>query len=236
MSMAIIAMNDSVYAQDESTNRLNLSLDVGSGFAWRGTTLNTTPVIQPSFTFTLGNFFIGTWTSTPFVVDRWHSSFQGLDVFIGYQLLPSLTIGLTDYFFDWSTSYFDYRRAVTGHALDLHLSYDGSGSFPIRAMASTIIAGNDVVLRDNIWRNNFSTYIELGYGNTFNGVDWEICVGGVLMESDFYGTERFSLINLGFGLSKSFEITPTYSLPLSLQFIVNPVAESVFLVATISLF
>jgi len=107
-------------------------------------------------------------------------------------------------------------------------------------MISTIIAGDDL---KNEWnsdgkrKNNFSTYIELGYGNTCKGIDWEIFAGMVPMASEnFYGITGASVINLGLGLSKSFEITPTYSLPLSIKFTVNPTMETVFLSAAITLF
>ena len=240
MAIAIFVINSSIYAQDESIDRLQLSVDVASGFVWRGITLNTTPVFQPSFTFTSGKFFIGAWASTPFVLDGWNSYYQGLDLFVGFQLSPSFTIGLTDYYqynYGWRVpTYFNYKKEDTDHAFDLQLIYDGSSGFPLKTTISTIIAGNDLTYRNNTLKRNFSTYIELGYGSSFNGFDWEICAGIVPMSSELYETDGFSLINLGFGFSKSFEITPTYSLPLSLNFTVNPAAESVFLVATISLF
>ena len=198
---------------------------------------NSTPVFQPSFTFTAGSFFAGVWTSTPFFQDGWE--YQGLDLFIGFDITPDFTIGLTDYFdYTENWSYFNYKKEETGHALDLHFMYHGTGGFPLKAMVSTIIAGGDLK-----WENgrltdkkNFSTYVELGYGNSFNGFDWEICAGFVPMTSRFYGTEQASFVNFGLGFSKSFEITPTYSLPLSLQFTINPAAESVFLTAAIKIF
>ena len=236
--LAMLAIGSSVYGQDKN-GKVNLSLDVASGFVWRGLHLNTSPVMQPSFTLAPGKLSIGAWASIPFTPDE----YQEVDVFINFQFTPSLSLTLTDYFgygyWGWSApSYFNYKREETAHALDLQLGYNGDGGF--KAMISTIIAGDDLKWEGSFVatsKNNYSTYIELGYGNTTSkGIDWEIFTGFVPMSSDFYNIKNGGVINLGVGLSKSFEITPTYSLPLSLKFIVNPSAETVFLTAGITLF
>ena len=238
---ALLANSNHISGQESEKSSTTLSVDIASGFNWRGLTLNSAPVVQPSFTIAPGKFSIGAWTSVPFTPDE----YQEVDLFVSYQFTPSLSLTLTDYFGYsngswWSPpSFFETKREETAHALDLQLAYDGSGGFPVKAMVSTIIAGADLKYEGNFVqtsKNNFSTYIELGYGNTSKGIDWEIFAGGVLMSSDFYGTTDANIINLGLGLSKSFEITPTYSLPLSLKFSVNPVVEAVFLSAAITLF
>ena len=217
--------------RNESDEKLSISVDVASGFVWRGLALNTSPVIQPSVTFTSGKFSIGTWASTPF------SSFdyQELDIFASFQLTPFLSIGITDYYDNsWgAASYFEYDKKDTGHAFDFQLMYDGNGGFPLKAMVSTIFAGSDL---NSKGKNNFSTYFELGYGSTCRKVDWEVALGAVPMSSGFYEIEEAKIVNLRFGVSKSFEITPTYSLPLSLNFTINPAAKIAFLTAAVNLF
>ena len=229
-----------IYGQ-ENNDKISLSVDVATGFIWRGLSFNSSPVAQPSFTFTPGKLSVGAWASIPFTQDE----YQEVDVFINYQFTPSLSLCLTDYFgsdyWGWRTlPYFNFKREETAHVFDLQFMYDGSGAFPVKTMISTIIAGDDMKRTggwDGKWKNNYSTYIEFGYGNTTSkGVDWEIFAGFVPMASDFYNVSGADVINLGLGLSKSFEITPTYSLPLSLKFIVNPSMETVFLTAAITLF
>jgi hypothetical protein len=232
ISIAAFSMNGGAFAQDDagSDELLSVSVDVASGFVWRGIANNMFPVIQPSITFSPGKFSIGTWASTPFS----SGEYQELDIFVGYSITSSISIGVTDYFIYDDTDYSYFERLQTGgHAFDLQLSYDGSGGFPVKAMVSAIIAGND--LNDKA-ENNYSTYIELGYGNKCRGVDWEVCAGIVPMKSGFYGVKDFNMVNLGLGVSKSFEITPTYSLPLALNFTVNPSAKTAYLVATVTLF
>jgi len=232
---ALFAISSAGFAQEESKGKFDLSVDLSSGFVWRGLTNNTLPVVQPSFTFSSGNFFIGAWASTPIGFD-WGQPHE-VDIFLGFQLAPAFTLGLTDYFVygsNWSESYFNWDKNETCHALDLQLIYDGSGSFPLKTMISTIIAGDDL---KEVNKSNYSTYLELGYGRTTsNNIDWDVAFGIVPMKSDFYGTDEIRVVNLSLSLSKNFEITPTYSMPLSLKFTVNPNARSAFLTAAVTLF
>ena len=226
--VVLFAVNNDTYAQDESSERISLSLDVASGFVWRGQSLNASPVIQPEIALNFGNFSVGTWASTPFVA----GNYKELDLFVNYQFTPSFSIGITNYFeYNNSWNYFDFKKDNTGHSFDLQLMYEGDNGF--KAMVSTIIAGADLNDKGD---SNFSTYLEVGYGNSFNGVDWDFCLGFVPMASDFYLIEKANVVNLSFGVYKSFVITPTYSLPLSLQFTVNPALKAAFLTAAIKLF
>ena len=240
-TVAMFAMNDTVWAQEENGDeKLSVSVDVASGFVWRGLANNMAPVVQPSITFKPGKFSIGTWASIPFVFESPFETPQELDIFAEYEISSEFKIGITDYFVyaNWREDdyYFNYEKEKTCHALDLMLMYESVGGF--KAMLSTIIAGGDLkVDSKGKATNNFSTYLELGYGSTFNKVDWDVCLGTVFNESpEFYETSGFSVVNIGLGVSKNFVITPTYTLPLSLKFTVNPRLESAFLVASVTLF
>ena len=237
---ALVISSSNIFAQVDSggdNEKLSFNLDVSSGFVWRGLTLNASPVIQPTLTFTSGIFSVGAWASTPFS----SGDYQEFDIFASLQLSPFLSIGITDYyaygFNSWiPNSYFNFKKEETFHALDFQLMFEGGDNFPLKTMVSTIIGGDDLRFKDGELRRNFSTYIELGYGNTTKGLDWEIFTGFVPMESGFYEIDGGAIINMGFGVTKSFVITPTYSLPLSLKLSVNPAYESVFFAASIALF
>jgi hypothetical protein len=231
--MVFITNYNNTYAQ-ENNEKLSVSIDVASGYVWRGLLLNSLPVLQPSIVFSLSKFSIGTWASTPFFSKD--DQLQEIDLFVNYRILPFLSLNITDYYAynsNLSNSYFNYDKEVTCHALDLQLIYTGNESFPLKAIVSTIIAGNDLNAKR---KNNYSTYIELGYGNTCKQVDWEVFAGMVPMSSSFYDVNCINIINLGLGVSKSFQISPTYSLPLSIKFTVNPALESICLTAAITLF
>jgi len=219
----------------EKSEKVNLSIDVANNFIWRGFANNTTPVVQSSVTFSpTGKLLFGTWTSTPFSTD-WDEQPILLDVFFELQILPALSLFVTSYYVygaGWTESYFNLKKEETGHAFDAQLKI-GTDDFPLRAMISTIFAGNDL---NEKGKNNYSTYIELGYGKSGNHADWEIFTGAVPMKSGFYGLTGADVVNLGFKVTKSFEITPTWSLPVSMKFTVNPARRAAFLTAAVALF
>ena len=216
----------------ENGEKFNLSVDVASGFVWRGMPINTTPVVQPSITFTQGIFSIGTWASTSF--DSYEH--QEFDIFVELEVAPSSTLGLISYYgYSPYGNYFDFKKETTGHAFDLYFRYNSGSGF--KATLSTIIGGNDLKWKDGELKRNFSTYMELGYGSTTTGgIDWEIFAGLVPMKSGFYAIDGAAFMNLGLGVSKSFEVTPTYTLPLSLKLSFNPAYDAAFLTAAIALF
>ena len=233
IGLAFFVNNSYTYAQ-ENDNKVSLSVDMASGFVWRGLLFNSLPVVQPSITFSSGKISLGAWASTP-LVSR-DDQPQEVDIFVNYQIMPFLLLNITDYYVyhsNLSNSYFNYKKEETCHTLDLQLIYTGSEYFPVKAMISTFIAGNDLNAKG---KNNYSSYIELGYENTLKGINWEVFTGMVPMASSFYDINCINIINLGLGVSKSFQITPAYSLPLSIKFTINPASESIYLTATIALF
>ena len=238
ISFAALSASGDLFAQDnDDDGKLSLTVDAASGFVWRGLSNNSTPVIQPAITFTQGKFSIGTWASTPFVP----GDYQEIDIFASYQITPALSIAISDYYdcgWNWDNDrYFNYKKEETMHSFDLQLIYNGDENFPLKATLSTIIGGSDLKTKDGKRKQNFSTYFELGYASTTrSGLDWEIFAGAVPMESEFYDIDGAAVVNIGLGVSKNFEITPTYSLPLSLKFSVNPAHRAAFLVASIALF
>ena len=240
MVFALFIAGGNLNAQEiDNGEKLNLSVDVASGFVWRGMANNMSPVVQPAVSFTAGIFSVGAWASVPFMLGE----HQEIDIFASLQIAPALSIVVTDYYvydhfallWNSSSSYFNYKKENEDRSIDFQLIYEGSENFPLKAMASTIIGGYDL---NEKGKRNFSTYLELGYGSTTkSGVDWEIFTGFVPMKSEnYYGIDGPNIINIGVGVNKNFEITPAYSLPLSLKISVNPAAETIFLVASIALF
>ena len=228
---------------EENSEKVSLSVDVANSFIWRGLANNTLPVVQPSITFSPDSrVSFGLWASTPLVID-WEQP-RELDIFIDFQIAPFLTLNITDYYVycetadldwpspDYSNSYFNLKKGKTRHAFDVQLIF-ASDNTPFKALVSTIFAGDDL---NDKGKNNFSTYFEVGYGKTSKYVDWELFAGMVPMSSGFYGIDNANVVNLGFAVSKSFQITPTYSLPLALKFTVNPAIEAAYFSAVFSLF
>jgi hypothetical protein len=155
----------------EKPEKINLSMDVANNFIWRGLANNTTPVVQPTVTFLPeSKFSFGIWASTPLSSDFFQP--HEVDIFVDFQIAPFLTLNVTDYFVysAGSEDYFNLKKDTTGHAFDVQLLF-ASENFPLKATVSTIFAGCDL---NDEGKNNFSTYIELGYGKTGKYVDWEV--------------------------------------------------------------
>lgn len=221
-----------IYGQERE--RVNLSIDLANNFIWKGMATNKTPVIQPSVTFLPENrFAFGLWASTPIIPTK--EKIHEVDIFVDVLITPFLTFNITDYFVcdDGVPNYFNFGRDTTGHTVDAQLLF-AHENFPLKVMVSSIFLGNDLNDKGD---NNFSTYIEFGYGKINKYFDWDIFVGMVPFKSvNFYDVDKFSIINTGISVSKTFGITKNYSLPLSLKLSVNPTHKNVFLTLSATIF
>ena len=218
----------------EKSEKINLSMDVASNFIWRGLAVNTTPVMQSTVAFLPeSRFSFGVWASAPFSADGGAQP-CGMNLFFNVQLSRFLTLNVTDYFVygSGSADYFNLKKDETGHFFDVKLIFD-SEDFPLKAMVTPIFAGSDL---NDKGKNNFSTYIELAYKKSGKHVNWGIFTGAVPMASDMYGIDGANVVNVGFNVSKSFQINPNWSMPLWMKFSVNPAGRTAYLTAGISLF
>lgn len=217
----------STFAQDEG-GKFDLGADLVSRYVWRGTDFGNSPAIQPWASYSNSGFTIGAWGS----YSTNSNGTQEADLFISYDIKDAITLTVTDYFFPIGSSagnnYFEYGEDSTGHVLEGMVAFNGVDAFPISIMAAYNFYGAD---KDN------SLYFELGYGNTYKEVDYNIFLGGGTGNYYLYGenSDDFGIVNLGITLSKEIQITDKFSLPVSGSVITNPTAESIFIVFGISL-
>ena len=82
-----------------------------------------------------------------------------------------------------------------------------------------------------------SLYIQASYPFTISELDMAVFAGMAQGESPWHGvtSDKFEFINVGFSASKSIKITESYSLPLTMEWILNPHTEKTFLVFKISI-
>ena len=145
----------------------------------------------------------------------------------------SFTVAITDYYFPYpgSTSdgmdFFNYKSAGDGaHWVEPAVAYEGPASFPISLFVG-MMAHNDP---------DYSTYAQVSYPIKFKGdVEVGLSAGASLMKSDFYSTDGFGLLNIGITGTKALKITDSFSLPLSVAYIVNPNHKTDFLVLGVAL-
>lgn len=212
--------------------QVNVGADLMSRYVFRGIDFGESFSIQPAVSYSAKGFTVGSWASYSISADG--SGANEHDLYVSYARGP-VEVGLTDYYFpsppgpegvSETAEFFNYRDGGDGaHILEPYLSLSGPESFPITLYAA-VNAYNEP---DN------SVYLETSYSFAVDGVDLGATVGFVPMESAFYATDGPSFINLGVSATKAIEITETFSLPIGVQYILNPESERSFLVFGLSI-
>lgn len=216
-------------AQDEKKSNLDLGSDFVSRYVWRGTDFGNSPSIQPYMAYSISGFEIGAWGS--FAVNG--ADMQEVDLYASYTFLNEMvSVGVTDYFFQSSAvtmnNYFDYSDSTTGHFFEGNLNFNGTEKIPLSFSANYMFYGAD---KDN------SLYFELGYNGSCKLVDYNVFLGATTGAGIYLtpGADGFSVVNVGFGVSKDIKITEKWSLPVFAQLITNPQAQNIFFVFGFSL-
>lgn len=132
----------------------------------------------------------------------------------------NVTLGLTHYYYFGGSNYFCWKKASdwsldeladNSSTTELSLGYNFADLLPeehnLYVNWYTMVAGNDFKYEGLTPKQNYSSYIELGYDYTFE--DWGLTLGAqvgmVPWASDFYGTEHFAVTNLSLRAGKTFE-------------------------------
>lgn len=222
--VVVLALSGSVV----SNAQFSTGVDVVSNYVWRGVQQDLTygkgtPNIQPTLSYSLGNFTIGTWGSYGIL-----GSVKEVDIFASYAISDLFSVTVTDYNWNFSKNYFSYSKG-TDHVFEGSLNYAGVEAFPLSLSLNTMFYGAD--LKDD-GSQAYSTYFELGYPLSESV---SLFLGGSLNASPAYGTEGFGVTNAGLKMSKSVEITDKFSLPLFGVLGFNPKAGDAFLVVGVSL-
>jgi len=202
--LALLSTNIS-YSQD-------FGADLVSSYVWRGTQFGSGAHIQPYMDLGSGNLTGGVWGSFP-------TSAKGggneLDLWISYDFGP-LALTLTNYTFPGDGGvYADGEGLFNGDYTEL--------------AASTSIMGVD--LSAGYFTEVEALYVELGFST--GAVDIAFGYGDDQGDA-FYADGGSGIVNMSFSGSKDIQISDTYALPVFGSFIINPEAETAFLVFGIS--
>ena len=202
--VALLSPNIS-YSQDFGS-------DLVSSYVWRGTQFGSGAHIQPYMDLGSGNLTGGVWGSFP-------TSAKGggneLDLWVSYDFgLLALTV--TNYTFpNEGGVYADGEGLFNGDYTEL--------------AASTSIMGVD--LSAGYFTEAEALYVELGFST--GAVDIALGYGDDQADG-FYAGGGSGLVNMSFSGSKDIQISDNYALPVFGSFILNPEAETAFLVFGIS--
>ena len=202
--VALLSPNIS-YSQD-------FGADLVSSYVWRGTQFGSGAHIQPYMDLGSGNLTGGVWGSFP-------TSAKGggneLDLWVSYDFGP-LALTVTNYTFpNEGGVYADGEGLFNGDYTEL--------------AASTSIMGVD--LSAGYFTEVEALYVELGFST--GAVDIAFGYGDDQADG-FYAGGGSGLVNMSFSGSKDIQISDNYALPVFGSFILNPEAETAFLVFGIS--
>ena len=202
--VALLSPNIS-YSQD-------FGADLVSSYIWRGTQFGSGAHIQPYMDLGSGNLTGGVWGSFP-------TSAKGggneLDLWVSYDFGP-LALTVTNYTFPSEGGvYADGEGLFNGDYTEL--------------AASTSIMGVD--LSAGYFTEVEALYVELGFST--GAVDIALGYGDDQADG-FYAGGGSGLVNMSFSGSKDIQISDNYALPVFGSFILNPEAETAFLVFGIS--
>ena len=203
-TVALLSPNIS-YSQD-------FGADLVSSYVWRGTQFGSGAHVQPYMDLGSGNLTGGVWGSFP-------TSAKGggneLDLWISYDFGP-LALTVTNYTFPGEGGvYADSEGLFNGDYTEL--------------AASTSIMGVD--LSAGYFTEVEALYVELGFST--GAVDIAFGYGDDQADG-FYAGGGSGLVNMSFSGSKDIQISDNYALPVFGSFIINPEAETAFLVFGIS--
>jgi hypothetical protein len=241
LSLLLLTSGQAI-SQDEPKLKPELGCDIVTSYIWRGSAVYAgmgdqnvlSPSFQPGFALNYQGLRVGTWGSIDFT-----GTYKELDLYLSYTL-KGFTATITDYYWagDWIVdNYFEYQVDSTSHYIEASLGYKGE-KIPFSILVATMLYGADKQLEDPL-ENNYSTYIELGYGFKISDYKLDLFLGMTPfdgMYGDGYGgKEGFAIVNTGVTGSKSIKITDHWALPVKASVIANPQARKLFLVFALSL-
>ena len=216
VAVSIHATTNLSAQEEESGPAFSTGADIVSNYIWRGTKLAVGPALQPSVSFTTGNFEIGAWGSFSF------TSVEGAesDLYMSYSFPFGLSLGVSDYYFP-GTEYFDFSDTTGAHALEINAGFSASGlslsaNFIPNEAGAAGSAGGDMYFEAGYDFSSFSLFVGAGDG-------WHTSDG------------EFGLCNVGIGTTKEIKITDTFSVPVSGTLILNPEKEQFYVVIGFSL-
>ena len=224
--LATVALSVTALVPAKAQDKVEASIgaDFVSRYIWRGQVLGDVS-FQPTLGLGWKGLSLSAWGSVGISNPADTKEF---DLTLSYTI-GGFNIGVTDYWFDAGLDplkrYFMYRSDCTNHVFEANIGYD----FGFAAIQwYTNFAGNDGV--NPAGKRAFSSYLELSAPFTLGGVDWSAAVGVVPFATDFYGTEKFALVNLSLTASKEIAVTDTFSIPVFAQVAANPYTREAFFV------
>ena len=216
----------SCFAQEKSKFEITPAADIVSSYVWRGV-YQTSTSVQPSVKASYAGLSLTAWGSTDF-----NTTAKEFDLTLGYTT-GGLTLAVTDYW--WAGEGNQYGNYSANHFFEGTVGYNFGESLPLYINWNTMFGmdGDKNAEGDQ----QYSTYIEAGYGFKVSDVDVTTSIGVSPWTGMYHkeGKDGFALSTLSVKASKSIRFSDSFSLPVCAQAIVAPNRDNVFLVFGVSL-
>jgi hypothetical protein len=189
-------------------------------YVWRGQKLGTGASIEPSVTFSSGNFSLNTWAAFTF-----DNSYKEFDLIPSYQF-EHFTLTLLDYYIpeiEGTNRYLNFREGESRHSLELTADNSSIEKQRLKWLIGIFFAGDQ---NEETGNPNYSTYIEVKYPFAFLGIDTEPFVGMTPFRGLY--ADKFAFVNAGIKFSKELDLKLPFTIPLNLLFISNPTTNQTF--------
>lgn len=201
----------------ESKVEFSVGADLVSSYVWRGTRVSGIS-FQPSLGMSYKGLSLGCWASSDF-----KNVINEFDWTLFYEV-GGFSVGITDYFGPYVDTETPKYFADKSHILEGTLGFDFSAvceKFALSVTWNTNFLNDE----DAEGKENFSTYIELGYPVDLKPVSLEFALG-LTPWSGMYA-DKFNVVNISVKGSKEIPITDRYALPLFTQLVLNPSTQKV---------
>lgn len=219
------------YSQ-QTNSKIFTQLDFSPRWIWRGVSYSEGPVIQPSFGYSDNKFSAFIWGSYQILKGEFHE----VDFAFEYKPIEQLKIGFTDYFgindsIKHNQQFFNYKNQTTSHVFDFFVSVMPFKNIPLSFLVSNWFYGAD---KNTISKKqNYSTYLELRYDKQYNDINLYSFVGATPHNSFYF--DKAGIVNVGIGCNKTYQVLKNLTMPLKLEFILNPSNENIYLNAVIGI-
>lgn len=216
----------------QSEIEVDFGADIVNSYVWRGFK-NAGASVQPALGVGIGGFTLGAWGSMDFTSK---DGTKEVDFSASYEA-AGFRFAVTDYWWDGEGQYryFSYPEGGNaGHMLEGTIGYTLPESFPLSVTWNTFFLGKGNKKENG--DNCYSTYVELTYPFSVQGIDMGISAGFTPWENATLGTSKgFKFTSVMLHASKNIKITDSYSLPVFTNIIANPAQEDIHFVFGISI-
>jgi hypothetical protein len=206
----VLISTTSLQAQEEaSPSKFNIGTDFYTNYIFRGTKFGKGPSLQPSVKYINGGFTAGVWGAFD------ASGYAEVDPFISYAFPFGLSLGITDYYYP-GLMLFETSDTTGSHALELNGGFTTGGlslsaNYILNQAGGAGSVGGDMYYQAGYAFTHFNVFVGAGDG-------WHTKDG------------KFDLCNIGFGTTKTINLTEKFSIPVTGQVILNPDREQLYLV------